>query len=117
MKKIIIACLMLVPFLMAGCTSTEKGAVGGAAGGAALGALIGHATGGDAGKGALIGAAAGGITGAAVGSQHDQHGGSSHSPAGQRIQACPNGHNVDVSAFNPGAAVRCPACNVQFGVQ
>ncbi|MEM1318331.1 MAG: glycine zipper domain-containing protein [Pseudomonadota bacterium] len=63
MKKLTqIAAVVLGMFLLAGCTSTERGAVvGGVAGGA-----IGAATTGTAG-GAVVGAAGGALAGALIG--------------------------------------------------
>ena len=63
MKKISAIILSLSMLAgVAGCTTTEQGAVVGAAGGA----LVGQAIGGDT-KSTLIGAAVGGVTGALIG--------------------------------------------------
>jgi len=61
-----ISILLLSVLLLAGCTTTQKGAVVGGAAGAGLGAIIGHQSG-HTGEGALIGAGLGAVTGALVG--------------------------------------------------
>jgi len=64
MKKI--GSMLLVIIVLAGCTTTQKGAGIGAAAGAGLGAIIGHQSG-NRDKGALIGGAVGALGGYAVG--------------------------------------------------
>lgn len=60
-----IAAISLVALAVAGCTTTERRAVGGAAIGAGAGAVLGGITGG--GTGAAIGAGVGAATGAVIG--------------------------------------------------
>ena len=62
--------LILSAVLIAGCTTTQKGAVTGSAIGAGIGAIIGHQSGNTA-EGAAVGAAAGGLGGALIGEQMD----------------------------------------------
>lgn len=96
-----------------GCTQTEQGVVGGAAAGGALGGIIGHQSG-ETGAGAAIGAAGGAVLGGLIGhSQEKRSSQGSHS----HIQPCPNGHEVDVTGYGPGALVRCPIDNSTFTVQ
>ena len=59
---------------LAGCTTTQGGALWGSGIGAAAGALIGNQTG-NTGGGALIGAALGGLSGALIGDAIDEYGG------------------------------------------
>ncbi len=66
MKRISLG--IVVAVLLAGCTTTQKGAATGAVLGGGLGAVIGHQSG-ETGEGAAIGAAAGAIGGAIIGSQ------------------------------------------------
>jgi len=63
---IIIVMLGLCGLLVAGCTTTQKGAGIGAVGGGAAGAIIGNQSG-HATEGALIGAGAGALGGALIG--------------------------------------------------
>lgn len=72
--RAVAGCVVLA-LLLAGCTTTQKGAGIGAATGAALGAIIGHQSG-ETGEGAVIGAAAGAAVGAAVGDQMERRRGS-----------------------------------------
>ena len=65
---------MTVCLLLAGCTTTQQGAVAGGLIGAGTGAIIGNQTG-HAGNGALIGAGVGALSGALVGDAIE------HSPA------------------------------------
>lgn len=58
--------LLISALLLAGCTTTQKGAVVGGAAGAGLGAIIGHQSG-HGGEGAVIGGAVGAISGALIG--------------------------------------------------
>lgn len=67
-KGICIILSMLLLFTIAGCTSTQKGAVIGGLGGAGVGAIIGNQSGQIAG-GAAIGGVAGALGGALIGSQ------------------------------------------------
>jgi outer membrane protein OmpA-like peptidoglycan-associated protein len=75
--KRLIAALLIVPIIMAGCSvtkkmnNTEKGAAIGVGAGAASGAIIGKAAGNTA-LGAVIGAAVGGTAGALIGKKMDQ---------------------------------------------
>lgn len=70
MKKLsAIVMALTLSAAVAGCTSTEKGAVVGAAGGA----LVGQAIGGNT-ESTLIGAAVGGIAGALIGESLDRKG-------------------------------------------
>jgi surface antigen len=70
MKKLsAIAMALTLSVAVAGCTSTEKGAVVGAAGGA----LVGQALGGNT-ESTLVGAAVGGIAGALIGESLDRKG-------------------------------------------
>ncbi|MFH1406958.1 MAG: glycine zipper domain-containing protein [Candidatus Omnitrophota bacterium] len=64
MRNLVILLSFIV--ILAGCTTTEKGAVVGGGAGAGLGAIIGHQSGHAAG-GALIGAGAGALAGALIG--------------------------------------------------
>lgn len=72
MKKLI---TLIVSFslllIVAGCTTTEKGAVVGGLGGAGLGAIIGNQVSHQAAGGAAIGGVAGAVAGAIIGSQMD----------------------------------------------
>jgi uncharacterized protein YcfJ len=70
MKNITVI-LVVALVLIAGCTTTQKGAATGAAAGAALGGIIGHQSGKTA-EGAGIGAAAGAAAGALIGEQMDK---------------------------------------------
>lgn len=63
-----LAIIMVIILLMAGCTTTQKGAATGAAVGAGIGAIIGHQSG-ETAKGAAVGAATGGLAGALIGEQ------------------------------------------------
>ncbi len=56
--------------ILAGCTTTQKGAAVGGGGGAILGGIIGHQSGHGT-EGALIGAGLGAATGAIVGEKMD----------------------------------------------
>ena len=70
MKKLSAMVLALsLSVAIAGCTSTEKGAVVGAAGGA----LVGQALGGNT-ESTIVGAAVGGIAGALIGNSLDRKG-------------------------------------------
>ena len=115
MRKVVFmtGILAAVSILFSGCTSTEQGAAGGAVAGGALGAIIGHQSG-ETGAGAAIGAAGGALVGAAIG--HSQEN-SSSSGSEHHVQLCPQGHEVDVTGFGPGAQVRCPIDNSTFTVQ
>jgi uncharacterized membrane protein len=64
------AIFLLLAAVVAGCTTTQKGAATGAAVGAGVGAIIGHQSGHTA-EGAAIGAATGGVAGALIGEQMD----------------------------------------------
>lgn len=64
------ALLVLAIFILAGCTTTQKGAAIGAGTGAVIGGIIGHQSG-EGPTGAAIGAAAGGLGGALIGEQMD----------------------------------------------
>jgi hypothetical protein len=67
MTRLVLSTLAAVSLLAAaGCTTTEKRAVGGAAVGAGTGALVAAATGNNVAGGALIGGAAGALIGAAT---------------------------------------------------
>ncbi|HPA17630.1 MAG TPA: YMGG-like glycine zipper-containing protein [Verrucomicrobiae bacterium] len=63
MSKLMIPFFAVLALGVAGCSNTEKGAVGGALGGAAIGGAVGG------GEGALIGGALGAGAGALIGSQ------------------------------------------------
>ena len=106
-------CLISVfGFIASGCTQTEEGATGGALAGGAIGGIIGHQSG-HTGEGAAIGAAGGAVLGGLIGhSQEHAEESDSH-----RVQLCPQGHEVDVSGYGPGAQVRCPIDNSIFTVQ
>lgn len=69
-RKGLLAVLLLVVFVLAGCTTTQKGAATGAVIGGGLGAIIGHQSG-ETAAGAGIGAAAGAIGGVIIGEQLD----------------------------------------------
>ncbi len=60
------ASLIILSFLLAGCTTTEKGTTIGTLAGATLGGVIGHQSGNDA-VGAAIGGVAGALGGYVVG--------------------------------------------------
>ncbi|VAX35119.1 hypothetical protein MNBD_UNCLBAC01-2112 [hydrothermal vent metagenome] len=64
MKNIVL--LVLLSFVLMGCTTTQKGTSIGAVTGAALGGIIGHQSG-NAGAGAAIGGAAGALGGYVIG--------------------------------------------------
>jgi len=100
--------------ILSGCTQTEQGAAGGALAGGALGGIIGHQSG-ETGAGAAIGAAGGALIGAAIG--HSQEEKAAHGHGHSPIQLCPEGHEVDVTGYGPGALVRCPIDNSTFTVQ
>lgn len=68
MKIICMVVSLSILLLIAGCTTTEKGAVIGGLGGAGLGAVIGNQSG-NAGTGAVIGGVAGAVAGAVIGNQ------------------------------------------------
>ena len=70
MKSPILTGFAVLALLVAGCTTTQKGAVIGTAIGAGAGAVIGHQSGHRT-EGAVIGGAAGALGGAAVGHQID----------------------------------------------
>ena len=63
--------LMLLPFILISCTTTQKGAAIGGLGGAAIGGIIGHQSGHGT-EGALIGAGVGAVSGALVGEKMDK---------------------------------------------
>ncbi len=63
--------ILMLTMLVAGCTTTQKGAAIGTAAGAGIGAIIGHQSG-NRDKGALIGGAAGALGGYAVGNKMEQ---------------------------------------------
>lgn len=63
--------IFCVLFVVAGCTTTQKGAGIGAAGGSVVGGIIGHQSG-NGPTGALIGAAVGGAGGALIGEHMDK---------------------------------------------
>lgn len=114
MKNILclLSLMAAIGIVASGCTSTEQGVVGGAAGGAALGGIIGHQSG-ETGEGAAIGALGGAVLGGLIGHSQEKR---SHEPD-HHIQLCPQGHEVDVTGFGPGALVRCPIDNNTFTVQ
>ncbi|MDP3980954.1 MAG: glycine zipper domain-containing protein [Chlamydiota bacterium] len=110
MKKFL-AITSLIAILPIGCTSTEQGAGTGAVAGGLLGGIIGHQSG-ETAAGAAIGVAGGAILGGAIGSAEDRR----KAEGSYYIQACPNGHDVNVTGFAPGSTVRCPVCNATFPV-
>ena len=72
--KLCFAALMVMSFLLPGCSKwnkTQKGAAIGTASGGAAGAIIGKAAG-NTGLGAIIGATVGGVTGAVIGRKMDK---------------------------------------------
>jgi len=75
MKRVKLACGVVLPVVLAcGCSTmsnTDKGVVGGGAIGAGTGALIGSATG-HTGAGALIGGAVGAVSGGLIGNAVDK---------------------------------------------
>ena len=69
MKKLFL--LLLVCFVFAGCTTTQKGATVGGMSGATIGGIIGHQTGKDV-QGAAIGGIVGAVGGMLVGEHMDK---------------------------------------------
>ncbi len=65
------ATAVFLGFVLAGCTTTEQGAIAGGAIGAGTGAIIGHQTG-HGGEGALIGGAIGAVSGGLIGHEIDK---------------------------------------------
>jgi len=114
MKKLfcLLSMMTAIWIVASGCTQTEQGVVGGAAAGGAIGGIIGHQSG-ETGAGAAIGAAGGAVLGGLIG-HSQEHKADAHS---SHIQPCPNGHEVDVTGYGPGALVRCPIDNSTFTVQ
>lgn len=73
MRKLIsLVMLLSLLLVIAGCTTTEKGAVIGGLGGAGAGAIIGNAYSHQALAGAGIGGVAGAVAGAVIGSQMEK---------------------------------------------
>ena len=73
MKKMMVFILLIASLVAAGCTTTQKGALGGAALGAGAGAIIGHNTHHGRGLGALVGGLVGGLAGALAGDAYEEH--------------------------------------------
>jgi surface antigen len=114
--SVFLCTLSLSALVLSGCTQTEEGAAGGALAGGALGGIIGHQSG-ETGAGAAIGAVGGGLIGAAIGHSNEERSSGSHGGGHSAIQLCPEGHEVDVTGYGPGALVRCPIDNSTFTVQ
>ena len=64
--------LIFAAVILAGCTTTQKGAAVGATGGSILGGIIGHQSG-HGPTGAAIGAGAGAVAGALIGEKMDKN--------------------------------------------
>lgn len=95
MKKNVLL-LVLVLFLLSGCTTTQKSATAGGLGGGAIGGIIGHQSGHGV-EGAAIGAAVGTVGGLIVGNKIEKKkfcpvGGEVY---GEDVQYCPN-HGVEL---------------------